>query len=169
MSFFHGAETQSTKYQSREITWRLRLISSIQVNNCELKKLVEMSRTLIKMKVSYQLLLPVFFFLSLRCPRHRRLLVIVPVSPSVKIPIIHSDIIYASCYNYSFEKTAESKFPSSCQDSKFTPRIYHSITPSPSTLAYKAFTCSVRIPAWALTESNKLVKILTTCQEMICI
>ena len=168
MGFFHGVETQSKKYQSREITWRLRLISSIQVNNCELKKLVEMSRTLITMKVSYQLLLPVFF-LSLRCLRQRRLLVIVPVSPSVNIPIIHSGIIYASCYNYSFEKTAESKFPSSCQDSKFTPRIYHSITPSPSTLAYKAFTCSVRIPAWALTESNKLVKILTTCQEMICI
>ena len=153
MSFFHGVEISSTKYQSREITWRLRLISQIQVNNCELKKLVEMSRTLITMKVSQHLLLPIFFFLSLRCPRQRRLLVIVPVSPSVNIPIIHSGIIYASCYNYSFEKTAESKFPSSCQDSKFTPRIYHSITPSPSTLAYKAFTCSVRIPAWALTES----------------
>ena len=138
MSFFHGLETSSTKYQSREITWRLRLIYSIQVNNCELKKLVEMSRTLITMKVSQHLLLPIFFFLSLRCPRQRRLLVIVPVSPSVNIPIIHSGIIYASCYNYSFEKTAESKFPSSCQDSKFTPRIYHSITPSPSTLAYKA-------------------------------
>ena len=117
MSFFHGVETSSTKYQSREITWRLRFIYSIQVNNCELKKLVEMSRTLITMKVSQQLLLPVLFFLSLRCPRQRRRLVIVPVSPSVNIPIIHSGIIYASCYNYSFEKTAESKFPSSFQDS----------------------------------------------------
>ena len=117
MSFFHGVETSSTKYQSREITWRLRLIYSIQVNNWELKKLVEMSRTLITMKVGQQLLLPVFFFLSLRCPRQRRRLVIVPVSPSVNIPIIHGGIIYASCYNYSFEKTAERKFPSSCQDS----------------------------------------------------
>ena len=153
MSFFHGVEISSTKYQSREITQRLPLISSIQVNNCELKKLVETSRTLITMKVSQHLLLPIFFFLSLRCLGQRRLLAIVPVGPSVKIPIIHSDIICASSYNHSFEKTAESKFPSSCQDSKFTPRIYHSITPSPSTLAYKAFTCSVRIPAWALTES----------------
>ena len=117
MSFFHGVEISSTKYQSREITWRLRLISQIQVNNCELKKLVEMSRTLITMMVSKQLLLPIFFFLSRRCPRHRRLLVIVPVSPSVNIPIIHGGIVYASCYNYSFDKTAEEKFPSSCQDS----------------------------------------------------
>ena len=109
MSFFHGVEISSTKYQSREITWRLRLISQIQVNNCELKKLVEMSRTLITMKVSKQLLL--------RCPRHRRLLVIVPVGPSVNIPIIHGGIVYASCYNYSFDKTAEEKFPSNCQDS----------------------------------------------------
>ena len=117
MSFFHGVETSSTKYQSREITWRLRLIYSIQVNNWELKKLVEMSRTLITMKVGQQLLLPVFFFLSLRCPRQRRRLVIVPVSPSVNIPIIHGGIVYASCYNYSFDKTAEEKFPSNCQDS----------------------------------------------------
>ena len=105
------------KVPNREITQRLPLISSTQVNNCELKKLVETSRTLITMKVSKQLLLPIFFFLSLRCPRHRRLLVIVPVSPSVNIPIIHSGIVHASCYNYSFDKTAERKFPSSCQDS----------------------------------------------------
>ena len=117
MSFFHGVEISSTKYQSREITQRLPLISSTQVNSCELKKLVETSRTLITMKVSQHLLLPIFFFLSLRCPRQRRLLVIVPVGPSVKIPIIHGGIVYASCYNYSFDKTAEEKFPSNCQDS----------------------------------------------------
>ena len=102
------------------------------------------------------------FFFSPRCPRQRRLHVVVPLGPSVNIPIIRNGLTHANVVTVTRTgKWLKQIFEFLlCSEIHF---IHHSITPFHfffpillaflvSPLAYRAFVCSVRIPAWGWAD-----------------